>query len=349
MNITTPRNLSLINATLVCLTYSVLAIVWSLSSNLPVDKLQLMLFNLILFVITYLVFRFTVEKFVYNKIKVIYKTIHRLKLPEKEKKNMLGLNGDVLERVNQDMISWGKQHLDEIESLKKLEGYRREFIGNVSHELKTPIFNIQGYVLTLLDGGLEDPSINRNFLLRTEKSINRMVAIVEDLEEISMLESGEIQIQPERFDILELTRDVMEFLEMKARKRRVKLHFNHHYERPLYVKADSKRIRQVLINLVDNGIKYSKESNGRVKISFYDMDENILIELADNGIGIAEENLPRLFERFYRTDKARSREMGGTGLGLAIVKHILESHNQTINVRSTYGIGTTFGFTLKKG
>ena len=221
-------------------------------------------------------------------------------------------------------------------------------MGNVSHELKTPIFNIQGYVLTLLDGGLEDPTINREYLKRTEKSINRMVAIVEDLEEISMLEYGELKLKFTTFNIVELTREVIDFLEIKAQRKSHRIYFDKSYDKPIYVHADKKRIRQVLVNLIDNSIKYAKREYGKTKISFFDMDENLLLEVTDNGIGIARENIPRLFERFFRTDKARSREEGGTGLGLSIVKHIMEAHHQSVNVRSTPGIGSTFAITLSR-
>ena len=204
-------------------------------------------------------------------------------------------------------------------------------------------------MLTLLDGGLEDPSINKEYLLRAEKSINRMIAIVEDLEAISQLESGELKLSITRFDIIGLTREVIEFLEIKSQNKNAQVELSENYEKPLFVKADKERIRQVLINLVENAIKYNfRQMDALTKISFFDMDENILVEVSDNGVGIAQQDLGRIFERFYRTDKGRSREQGGTGLGLAIVKHVIEAHQQTISVRSWPWIGTTFGFTLKK-
>jgi two-component system phosphate regulon sensor histidine kinase PhoR len=244
-------------------------------------------------------------------------------------------------------LAWAEDRKDEIERLKKLEVYRKEFLGNVSHELKTPIFNIQGYVLTLLDGGLEDPSINRNYLERAEKSIDRMITIVDDLEAISQLETGELQIDQERFDIVALAKDVADAQEMKATARGIILTFPED-SKPIFVYGDRFRIRQVFVNLIVNSVKYGKEY-GETKIRFYDVGENIVIEIADNGIGIEKQHLARLFERFYRVDKSRSREQGGTGLGLAIVKHIIEAHGQTINVMSTEGAGTVFTFTLKKG
>ncbi|MFA7138663.1 MAG: ATP-binding protein, partial [Bacteroidales bacterium] len=291
----------------------------------------------------------TLENFFYKKIKLIYKTIHNLKRPKGQKTSTIDVNErDVLEKVNTEVREWAESQRQIISDLEQTASYRREFLGNVSHELKTPIFNIQGYVLTLLDGGLEDPAINRKYLLKTEQSINRMIAIVNDLEAITKLESGELLPKKSVFDILQLTTEVIEFLEVKAKKIGNKITIAGSHERSIPVFADREKIRTVLTNLIDNSIKYSKGMNGRTVISFFDLDENILTEISDDGIGIPEESIPRLFERFYRTDKARSREQGGTGLGLAIVKHIIHSHNQTINVRSKQGVGTTFGFTLEK-
>jgi len=301
-----------------------------------------------LFSASFFIIKFFLEKFIYEKIKPIYKTIFNLKNQKNKDQNQDEFNKDIISSVNLQVINWAKDKKDEIEELKKMETYRREFLGNVSHELKTPIFNIQGYILTLLDGGLEDPNINREYLLRTEKSIDRMIHIVQDLETISKFESGELIIQKQTFDIISLVKEVFEFLELNAQKKNIHLIFNQVYEKPIMVKADKEKIRQVLINLIDNSIKYGN-SDGKTKISFFDMDENMLIEITDSGIGVVQQDIPRLFERFYRTDKGRSREQGGTGLGLAIVKHIIEAHRQTINVRSKIGVGTTFAFTLKKG
>ncbi len=251
-----------------------------------------------------------------------------------------------IKNLDTEIRGWADDRKAEIERLQKLEVYRKEFLGNVSHELKTPIFNIQGYVLTLLDGGLEDPTINRNYLERAEKSIDRMITIVDDLEAISQLETGELQIESERFEISILAKDVVDAQEMKATAKGIILTLPEE-AKPIFVYADRFRIRQVLVNLIVNSVKYGKEY-GETKIRFYDAGDNIIVEVADNGIGIEKEHLPRLFERFYRVDKSRSREQGGTGLGLAIVKHIIEAHNQSINVMSTEGAGTVFSFTLKK-
>lgn len=341
-----PKNIALLNALIITLLTSLLIILFGLI-DLKTQYLKLILIDILVFSSLYVLLKYSLEQFIHDKIKVIYKSIHQFKTPKKQKKPTI-VNSNTIDSVAQEVQEWSEQQHKEIEQLKRLESYRREFLGNVSHELKTPIFNIQGYVLTLLDGGLEDLSINREYLLRTEKSINRMVAIVEDLEEISMLEYGEMQLKFNTFNIVELTQEVIDFLEIRAQKKNHKIYFDKSYDKPIYINADKKRIRQVLVNLIDNSIKYAKTENSKTKISFFDMDENLLLEVTDNGIGIAKENIPRLFERFFRTDKARSREEGGTGLGLSIVKHIMEAHHQSVNVRSTPGIGSTFAITLSK-
>lgn len=299
------------------------------------------------FLLSFFLFQYSLERFIYRKIKLIYKNIHQLKLYKGQKPKSIDMGHDIISAVNTDVEAWAKDQNEEIENLKNLENYRREFIGNVSHELKTPIFNIQGYIMTLLEGGLEDKTINRNYLERAEKSVERMINIVEDLEIITQLESGQLILHIEKIDIVELAKEIVNSIGFSAQKRNVKIVFKENYDKPIYVKADRESIQKVLSNLLMNSVKYSKPG-GETKISFYDMDENILIEVSDNGIGVGQEHLPRLFERFYRVDRSRSREIGGTGLGLSIVKHIIEAHNQTINVRSTLGVGTTFGFTLSK-
>jgi len=293
--------------------------------------------------------RYVVNEFVYEKIRLIYKTIHNLKTPKSELKKRLKEDPGILESVNTEVVSWAETQQQEIQTLRDQEAYRRDFLGNVSHELKTPIFNIQGYVHTLLDGGLEDEEINRKFLKRADKSVERMISVVEDLDVISRLESGRLELNVQRINIVELAKEVIEMEEMKADKRDISIKFNEKYDKPIYVMADGDQIRQVYINLLDNSIKYGSQ-DGTIKLRFYDMDENILCEVADDGPGIEEKHLSRLFERFYRVDKARDRHAGGTGLGLSIVKHILEAHGQSINVRSLTGenSGTTFSFTLKK-
>jgi two-component system phosphate regulon sensor histidine kinase PhoR len=234
----------------------------------------------------------------------------------------------------------------EIEELKNMESFRREFLGNVSHELKTPIFNIQGYIYTLIDGAISDENVNMQYLERSSKSVDRMINIVEDLEMISKIESNRLDLEFTRWNIVDHVQELFDILEMKAKKRSISLSINNQSTNN-FVEADRDKISQVLINLIENSIKYGNEG-GHTKVRLFEMGENILVEIADDGDGIPAEHLPRLFERFYRVDKSRSRTAGGTGLGLSIVKHIVDAHRQTINVRSTENVGTTFSFTLKK-
>ena len=308
--------------------------------------LYLTLGSVIIFVIIYLLVFRIFSSFIIEKIQPIYKSIHHYSLSQKELRKQFN-QGNLITTINKNVEDWASKQASEIEKLKQLEKYRKDFVGNVSHELKTPIFNIQGYILTLLDGGLEDDSINKLYLKRTEKSINRMISIVEDLESISRLESGEMKLSYEVFNIVQLTEEVFEALEMRAKEKGIKLVFSGGYARSIKVKADRKRIFEVINNLVINSINYGTK-DGKTSVSFMDMGQNILIDISDNGIGISEKDIPRIFERFYRTDKSRSRDQGGTGLGLAIVKHVIEAHNQTINVRSRLGKGSSFVFTLEK-
>jgi len=346
MKYTNPKWLSLVSAAYVT---AFAAGLYSVGSVLrgSFDLMLLLVSVPFLFVFILVFQRFILEKYIYEKIRPIYKTILSTRSQRLPLASNRSERKDMIEHVDQQVRQWGKENKAELEELRKLEAYRREYIGNISHELKTPIFNIQGYVLTLLDGGLEDPSINRDYLLKTEKSIERMIAIVQDLEMISKLESGQLKLEEEEFNIVNLAREVIEYLGDKAKKRKVTLKLSRPYDRPIRVKADRNRIRQVLTNLVDNSVVYGNKK-GVTSISFFDMDDHVLVEVTDDGDGIAPEELPRLFERFYRTDKARSTEKGGSGLGLAIVKHIIEAHKQTINVRSTLGVGTTFAFTLPR-
>jgi two-component system, OmpR family, phosphate regulon sensor histidine kinase PhoR len=343
----TPNTWILINSLSMVI---VLTVLYVLSAFLFHDRilvLPLLIMDSGIFILSYFIYKYILEKFIYNKIKLIYKTIHTLKAGKSKKSMDIDLNQDIISQMNTQVEAWAQDRRTEIEELKKLEAYRREFLGNVSHELKTPLFNIQGYILTLLEGGLEDPGINKEYLRRSSKNIERMISVVEDLEIISRLETGELQLDQVNFDIVALTQDVIDLLEVKAKKKNIRIYIPKEFNIPLFVIADKERIRQVMINLVDNSIKYGTE-NGNTKISFFDMDENLLIEVTDNGIGIETRDLTRLFERFFRVDKSRSREQGGSGLGLSIVKHIIEAHQQTINVRSKMGVGTTFAFTLKK-
>lgn len=285
-----------------------------------------------------------VDHMVLRKISEILLTVRRNRNVKTTRSS--AENTDDIEVLNDEIIAWTEERKNEIDRLKKLEDYRKEFLGNVSHELKTPIFNIQGYVFTLLDGGLEDETVNKDYLERAARSIDRMISIVEDLEAISQLETGELIIEPERFDITSLAKDIIDAEELRATTKGIMLSLPKE-QKPVYVFADRFRIRQVLVNLIVNSIKYGKEY-GETKLLFHDLGNIISIEVTDNGIGMTMEHLPRLFERFYRVDKGRSRHQGGTGLGLAIVKHIIEAHHQTIQVTSKVDVGTTFTFTLPK-
>ena len=235
---------------------------------------------------------------------------------------------------------------NEVKHFENLDSYRKEYLGNVSHELKTPVFNIQGYVDTLLNGGLEDETINIDYLKRAEKSIDRLINIIDDLETITQLESGEMHLDMDIFDIAILVKDIYSALELNAAKRNIKLELARKYDKPILVKADKFRIRQVLVNLITNSIKYGND-NGVTTISLSYLNDDLLVEVSDNGDGIDKKHLSRIFERFYRIDKGRSREQGGTGLGLAIVKHIIEAHHKSIKVESETGKGTTFTFSLQ--
>lgn len=292
---------------------------------------------------SFFLIRYFVNSYIYAKIKPIYKTIQNFKPTPKA----LG-NSDLLADVNREVAEWMKGKIDEIQTLKQLEQYRKEYLSNVSHELKTPIFNIQGYIMTLLDGGIEDQTINMIYLKRTEKSIDRMISIINDLEAIAKLESGELEMEYEKFNLYTLVEDIFELQEIRAKSRNITLRFGNSTDKNTMVYADKKRVFQIITNLVVNAIHYGK-NRGNATVSFYDMDKVVLVQVRDNGIGIPQSELPRIFERFYRVDKSRSRDQGGgTGLGLAIVKHIIEAHKQTITVNSEHGKGTSFTFTLKK-
>tara|TARA_B100000886_G_scaffold112344_1_gene75492 strand:- start:375 stop:1382 length:1008 start_codon:yes stop_codon:yes gene_type:complete len=301
--------------------------------------INIYILTILLFVPNLLVTYFLLNKFFYDRIKVIYKSIYKFKGTSK-------ITEIDIDHVEKEAKEWADAKEEELDQMKKDDNYRREFIGNVSHELKTPIFNIQGYLQTLIDGGLNDENINLKYLKRANKSVDRMINIIDDLEVISRLETEQDELDFQKFNIVELVHEIFDLMEMKASEMNINLKLKNESQ-GVTVVADRNKIQQVLMNLVSNSIKYGKDG-GDVIIRFFDMHNNMLIEVSDNGIGIAQESLDRLFERFYRVDKNRSREIGGTGLGLAIVKHILEGHNQTINVRSTKGKGSTFSFILPK-
>ncbi|MCF8357413.1 MAG: sensor histidine kinase [Prolixibacteraceae bacterium] len=312
------------------------------------QKLKLLLFFSLSAFVIFIISSFLLNNYIEKRLKPIFKIIREVPVEQVKKSKHSPKSQPFNLDVNNEVSKWATHKQEEIKRLKELEQYRKEFVGNVSHELKTPIFNIQGYILTLLEGGIDDPRINQLYLQRTVKSIDRMISIVEDLESINKLESGVFKLNKESFDIIKLVEDVFDIEHLLAKERKIKLDFSTRTDKPVFVNADKKRITEVLTNLVVNAIKYGKKG-GEVKIGFFDIDDHIMVEVRDNGIGIEKEQLPRIFERFYRIDKHRSREQGGTGLGLAIVKHIIEAHEQTIDVKSQPDVGSTFTFTLEKG
>ncbi len=322
---------SVINLLIIFLFGKYLTEVWLLTVIVP------------LLALNFLIVRFFIEKYVFRKVKLIYKLIY----DSKKDKFADDINKESLEDVNTKVIEWAENTKKELATLQSLEEYRKNYVGNISHELKTPIFSIQAYLYTLLDGGLYDEKINKDYLKRAVDNTVRLQNIVEDLEIITKLESGQVQLELRRFDLRELVQDIFKDLKTMAKKKRVSLKFKEGASTPFYVMADRESIRQVITNLVVNSIKYGIEG-GTIKVSFYDTESEILTEVSDNGLGIEEKHLKHVFDRFYRVDSSRSRKQGGSGLGLSIVKHIIEAHDQTINVRSTVGIGSTFGFTLKK-
>lgn len=306
----------------------------------------LLLFVLI-FLGSYFLILVTLQTFIYRKIKLIYKLIYQTKATKREEfyfKNILPQKG--IDEVRKDVETWAEQKTAEIELLRQNEVFRKEFLQNLSHELKTPIFAIQGYIDTLLNGALHNEEVNTRFLTNTSKNIDRLVKLLQNLDEISKLETGELPLDKEYFVIQDLVKEIFESLLIRANEHEIKCSIKKGCEQPLTVYADKEKIRQVLTNLIDNAIKYGK-SVSTVEAGFYSVDGKlVLVEISDEGDGIAEEHLPRLFERFYRPDHARSRKVGGSGLGLAICKHIIEAHGQAIHVRSRVNVGSTFGFTL---
>jgi len=290
---------------------------------------------------------FTLERFIYRKIKLIYKLIHQTKATRREEvyfKYILPQKS--IDEVREDVEAWGERQKQEIEVLQKNEIYRKEFLQNLAHEFKTPIFAIQGYVDTLLGGAIDDEEVSKKFLEKASKNTNRLVNLVNDLDEISRLERGEQLLYKQNFIIQELILEVFDALSIKTQEKNIHATIKKGCETPITVFADKEKIKQVIDNLVENASKYGRP-NGTIVASIYRTDDqHVLVEISDDGIGIEEDHLPRIFERFYRTDAARSRDKGGTGLGLAICKHLIEAHGQTIHVRSTPDVGTTIGFTL---
>jgi len=303
-----------------------------------------LLISVLVFLFSFFLIQFRVERFIYRRVKKIYDEVSLLDVEELSKKSITSN----IETLSLGVKKFAEDKRLEIELLQIREEYRREFLGNVSHELKTPLFTVQGYLLTLMEGAIKDKSIRNKYLERANKGVERLINIVKDLDMIARLESGNLNPTIETFNIIGLIQNVFDLLEIKAKKREIYLTFDKKYETPILVKADVERIEQVLINLIENSIKYGRQKgNTIVSVKNYS-GKQFIIKVTDNGEGIQQHNIPRLFERFYRVDQSRSREQGGSGLGLSIVKHILEAHQQQIFVESKYGKGSTFSFTLEK-
>ena len=310
----------------------------------PLNLLVVLAFSLIFYAATFFLIQFRVEHFIYKRVKKIYDDV-----------SLLETTSYVNQPVTTDMATLTKEVKKfardkklEIETLKIREEYRKEFLGNVSHELKTPLFTIQGYLLTLLDGAMEDKNIRKKYLERAEKGVERLIYIVKDLDMITKLEVGEINLDVTRFNIVEVIQNVFDLFEMKAANKNITLTFDMKYSKPIWVMADQEKIQQVVTNLVVNSIKYGKKG-GTTEVGIEDLTKDkVIVRITDNGEGIEKQNIPRLFERFYRVDKSGARSEGGSGLGLAIVKHIIEGHDEKIYVESQIGVGSEFSFTLEK-
>lgn len=332
------------NAIIIALFAFNLVVLLSFFFERSIDYPFLLLTILLLFVFAVIIIQYRVEKFIYKRVKKIYDEVSILNVDDLSESTIT----TNMETLSEEVKKFAQSKQIEITLLKEKESYRREFLGTISHELKTPLFTVQSYILTLIDGALNDKEIREKYLQRAGKGVERLVSIVEDLDMISKLESEELGLKTEQFNIIDLAQEVIDLLEIKAKKRGITLCFDKNYDIPILAKADVNRIEQVLINLVENSIKYGV-TNGVTTISIapYSSDK-ILVKIIDNGEGIKKEYIPRLFERFYRIEQSRSREQGGSGLGLSIVKHIVEAHNEVIFVKSIFGKGSEFSFTLKK-
>ena len=312
--------------------------------NRPLPWWPLPVFAAICYGFCFAVLQIRVEQFIYKRVKKIYDDVSLLDATTLRR----GQITTDMSTLTKEVERFAASKKLEIESLKIREEYRKEFMGNVAHELKTPLFTVQGYILTLLDGAMKDKKVRKKYLQRAEKAIERLVYLVSDLDMIAQLEVGNMNLRYEYFDIVELVKNTFDLLEMKAAKKNIVLSFDTAYDRPIYVNADRERIQQLMTNLVVNSLKYGKR-DGTTEVTIEDLIQNkVIVRVTDNGEGIASEHIPRLFERFYRVDKSGSRRDGGSGLGLSIVKHIIEAHDEKIYVESDFGVGSEFSFTLEK-
>ncbi len=326
---------------------TILAVVIALISYFFFEKFGLVITIIsvvLLFVLFFFVIQYRVEYFIYRRVRKIYDDVSLLEIEDLQRQSVT----TDMETLSKSVQRFAEGKRIEIQNLTERDSFRRDFLGNVAHELKTPLFTVQGYLLTLIEGALHDQDILEKYLDRANKGVERLVAIVKDLDMIGKLETDGLKINMQPFNILELVQNVFDLFEMKAKKRNITLVFDRIYEFPLFVTGDVERIEQVLINLVVNSIKYGK-IGGVTTVGVDNYNENkFIVKVSDNGEGVKQEHLSRLFERFYRVDQSRSRDQGGSGLGLSIVKHIIEAHNENILLKSTYGEGSEFSFTLEK-
>ncbi len=342
--IKTTYKFAIISALILCFIATFILLLLNSSFNITVNAWYFLTFFVVFFLISLIIIQNRVQQFIYKKVQKIYDDVSLLDVSDLNKKLITSDMDALSKKVNE--FAEGKRL--EIETLQMRETYRREFLGNISHELKTPLFTIQGYILTLLEGAAKNKELRTKYLKRADKGVERLIYIIKDLDMITKLETGNLNLKMETIDLVSLIKNSFELLEIKALKHKISLTFDKNYDVPILVKGDFERLEQVLLNLIVNSLKYGK-SNGITTVSIANFSNNqVVVNIKDDGEGIAKEHLPRLFERFYRVERSRSRKEGGSGLGLAIVKHIIESHKQQVFVKSTVGKGSVFSFTLEK-
>ena len=344
MKIKKTYSYALWSAIYITLLAGVFAAIWYFFILKKISFSAILISIVVLFIISFFIIQYRAEHFIYRRLKKIYEDVSILDVNDLKKDSVT----TDIEQLSNKMQTYAEGKELEIKSLTERDSFRRDFLGNVAHELKTPLFTVQGYILTLLEGGMDDKNIRLKYLERANKGVERLVAVTKDLDMIAKLETDGLKIDKEVFNILEIIQNVFDLVEMKAKKRNIVLKFDRIYEFPIFVIGDIEKTEQVLINLVVNSIKYGKPG-GTTIVTADDYDHNkFVIRVIDNGEGIKQQHFPRLFERFYRVDQSRSREQGGSGLGLSIVKHIVEAHQQNVLLKSTFGKGSEFSFTMEK-
>ena len=344
MKIKKTYSYALWSAIYITLIAGVFAAIWYFFILKKISFSAILISIVVLFIISFFIIQYRAEHFIYRRLKKIYEDVSILDVNDLKKDSVT----TDIEQLSNKMQTYAEGKELEIKSLTERDSFRRDFLGNVAHELKTPLFTVQGYILTLLEGGMDDKNIRLKYLERANKGVERLVAVTKDLDMIAKLETDGLKIDKEVFNILEIIQNVFDLVEMKAKKRNIILKFDRIYEFPVFVIGDIEKTEQVLINLVVNSIKYGKPG-GTTIVTADDYNHNkFVIRVIDNGEGIKQQHFPRLFERFYRVDQSRSREQGGSGLGLSIVKHIVEAHNQNVLLKSTFGKGSEFSFTMEK-